>query len=311
MTNDMQKTPTRRIGILAYDGVQMSAVLGLADVFSVASRIGAPLGGVGFATTVLVRGDLRKEALDVVIVPPSLSGARGAGEVLAHSWLQKQAAGGVLVCSVCAGAFWLGHAGLLDGRPVTTHWALEVEFMRAFPAALLAPEHMLIDDGNLITAGGVMAWVDLGLHLVERFAGSEIMARTARHLLVDPPRRAQSHYQRFEPEMAHGDTNILAVQRSLEAQIGGPVSVAQMAARASCSNRSLLRRFKAATGFSPMQYVQRLRIERARGFLERGKLPVGEIGYRLGYQDSSAFIRVFRQITGLSPAAYRKRFYCV
>jgi len=309
MTNTMQKKTIKRIGILAYGGAQMSAVLGLADVFLVATRIGVPLGGVGFEATVLAPDDLGNSGFDVVIVPPSLSGARGAGEGQAHAWLQKQAAGG-LVCSVCAGAFWLGHAGLLDGRPVTTHWALEVEFMRAFPSARLAPEHMLIDDGTLITAGGVMAWVDLGLHLVERFAGGEIMARTARHLLVDPPRRAQSHYQRFEPEMAHGDANILAVQRWLEGQIGGPVSVEQMAARASCSPRSLLRRFKAATGFSPMQYVQRLRMERARGELERGRLPVGEIAYRLGYQDSSAFIRVFRQITGLSPTAYRKRFYC-
>jgi len=298
-----------QIGILAYEGAQMSAVLGLADVFLVATRIGAPLGGVGFETTVLAQADLSKGGFDVVIVPPSLSGARGAGETEVHAWLQKQALGGLL-CSVCAGAFWLGHAGLLDARPVTTHWALEVEFIRAFPAAQLASEHMLIDDGNLITAGGVMAWVDLGLHLVERFAGGEIMTRTARHLLVDPPRRAQSHYQRFEPAMAHGDANILAVQRWLEGQIGDAVSVGQMAARASCSPRSLLRRFKVATGFSPMQYVQRLRIERARGELERGRLPVSEIGYRLGYQDSSAFIRVFRQITGLSPAAYRKRFYC-
>ena len=310
MTNIMQKTPIKRIGILAYGGVQMSAVLGLADVFSVASRIGEPLGWVGFEVKVLAQEGIDEGAFDVIIVPPSLSGVRGEGEQRVHSWLQKQAASGALVCSVCAGAFWLGYAELLDGRPVTTHWALEVEFTRAFPAAQLASEHMLIDDGNLITAGGVMAWVDLGLHLVDRFAGGDIMARTARHLLVDPPRRAQSHYQRFEPEMAHGDANILFVQRWLEGQIDGAVSIGHMAGRASCSNRSLLRRFKAATGFSPMQYVQRLRIERARGYLERGRLPVGEIGYRLGYQDSSAFIRVFRQITGLSPAAYRKRFYC-
>jgi len=309
MTNNMQKSPNTRVGILAYDAVQMSAVLGLVDVFAVAARIGEPL-GAAVLEGVVVRPDQALGAFDVVIIPPSLNASRAAPEVATLQWIDRQAKSGALMCSVCAGAFLLGHAGLLDGRPVTTHWALEAEFGKAFPKAELNPEEMLIDDGSLITAGGVMAWVDLGLHLVARFAGGEVMAKTARHLLVDPPRRAQSHYKRFQPVMTHGDAGMLSVQRWLEGQIAAPVTVAAMARYAGCSARSLLRRFARATGLSPHQYLQQIRIERARGFLERGQLPVGEVAYRVGYQDISAFNRVFRQLTGLTPSAYRKRFYC-
>lgn len=309
MTNNMQKETNLTAGLLAYEGVQMSAVLGLADVFKVAARIGVPLGAKGLAAAVLPYDALSDGRLDVVIVPPGIDGARGQDDAGTHAWLRAQAGQGALMCSVCAGAYWLGHAGLLSGRSVTTHWALADDFARAFPAVMVAAGHMLIDDGDLITAGGVMAWVDLGLHLVERVMGGEVMARTARHLLVDPPRRAQSHYQRFMPARGHGDSQILMLQNWLDNAFARPVSNVEMALRAGCSERSLLRRFSKATGLNPHQYVQQLRIERARGMLERGRLPVDEVSFRVGYHDTSAFVRVFRQITGLSPGAYRKRFF--
>ncbi len=287
----------------------MSAVLGLVDVFAVAARLGGPLGAAALEG-VLVRPDQTPGAFDVVIIPPSLTASRDAPAANTLHWIEMQAKSGALMCSVCAGAFLLGHAGLLNGRPVTTHWALEAEFSKAFPQAELNPEQMLIDDGGLITAGGIMAWVDLGLHLVARFAGREVMAKTARHLLVDPPRRIQSHYKRFQPVLTHGDAGVLSVQRWLEERVAAPVTVADMAQHAGCAERSLLRRFDRATGLSPHKYLQHIRMERARGYMERGVLAVGVVAHRVGYQDIAAFNRVFRQVTGLTPSAYRKRFYC-
>jgi len=213
-----------------------------------------------------------------------------------------------MLCSACAGAFWLGHAGLLKGRPATTHWALEAEFQEAFPLVQLHPEHLLIDDGDVVTAGGVMAWLDLGLFLVERWQGSEIVTLTARYLLIDPSGREQRNYRSFRPDLAHGDAAILKVQHWLAANLEADPGIEHLARTAGMSSRTFQRHFKSATGLAPRTYIQSLRIERARGLLERTRLTVSEIGWRVGYQDVTAFGRVFRLETGVTARTYRTRF---
>ncbi len=150
----------------------MSAVLGLCDLFTIANRYGN--GGVRLVVTQVNEGALLDPALgsfDAVIVPPSLHQARGRDAKSIQTWLWAQHASGALMCSVCAGAFWLGHSGLLKGRSVTTHWALEEEFRTTFPDVQLNAEHLLIDDNDIVTAGGLMAWLDLGLFIVKRWLG--------------------------------------------------------------------------------------------------------------------------------------------
>lgn len=135
MTTLVPDTPSpARIALIAYDGVQMSAVLGLGDIFEVANRCARDLGDTMITHTIL-RPPFPPDdmAVNAVVLPPNISGDRGQGDMALHGWIKARHAAGSVLCSACAGAFWIGHAGLLDGRPATTHWALEEEFRAAFP----------------------------------------------------------------------------------------------------------------------------------------------------------------------------------
>jgi len=302
--------PDRSLAIIAYPGAQEAAVLGLADLLDTANRISRRQDGLVIDVQTLRPGELppRSVVYDAMILPPNRSGARGERDRDLHDWIRERHGAGTLTASVCAGLFWLGHAGLLASRPVTTHWALEDEVRATFPEADLQPEHLLIDDNDIVTAGGMMAWVDLGLFFVERWQGVDVLTSTARHLLIDPGKREQRNYRSFRPNLNHGDEAILALQLWMEGHVQDDLSVDALAGRTKLSGRTFLRRFKAATGSSPNTYVQALRVEKARGLLERTRDPVSAVGWAAGYQDISAFGRVFRSVTGLSAVEYRRRF---
>ncbi|MCC0031600.1 MAG: helix-turn-helix domain-containing protein [Brucellaceae bacterium] len=308
MTNNMRDTPNPvRVGLVAYDGVQMSAVLGMADMLAVANRYGQ--GATPMESSVLLPDGLpADEGFDALVIPPNLTGRRGADDRRLHGFIRQQMAGGAIICSACAGAFWLGHAGVLDHRPVTTHWALEEEFRDAFPLAQLHAEHILVDDHDIVTAGGVMAWIDLGLHLVRRWLGPAVVSQVCRHMLIDPQGREQRNYRSFRPRLDHGDQAIRALQGWMEAHVAGDLGVAALARKAGLAERTLQRRFSAATGLALSTYVQELRVEKARGLLERSAMPVNEICWAVGYEDPSAFSRLFKAISGVSAGDYRKRF---
>ncbi|SFI52425.1 GlxA family transcriptional regulator [Jannaschia pohangensis] len=309
MTNHLQNLPNASvsIAILAYEGVQMSAVLGLEDLFLIANRHAARTGSVLLRVETLAADQLRG-TFAVVIVPPNLSGARGDGDAQVHAFLRAEHRAGATICSACAGIFWLAGAGLLRGREVTTHWALEAEFAARCPEAALQTDRILIDDDDIVTAGGMMAWIDLGLFVVERFGGPEAMTFVARHLLVDPRGRQQSNYRTFRPAVAHDDAAVLTLQHWMEGHVDADLSVRALALRAGCSERTFIRRFKAATGLPPNRYVQTLRIETARSLLEQSGRTIQDIGWSVGYQDISAFGRVFKSVTGTTPGDYRTRF---
>lgn len=301
--------PFVRIALVAYDGVQDSAVFGLGDVLNVANRF-AVQPGIGPITHETVRPGNLTDGMqfDAVVLPPNLSGARGSEDGELIDWIAARHRDGATLCSACAGAFWLGHAGVLDGRPVTTHWALEDEFRAVFPRALLHPEHLLIDDHDIVTAGGMMAWVDLGLYLVRRWLGPEIVSRTCRQMLIDPHGREQRNYRSFRPRLDHGDAPIRALQQWLEENAAEDLALPALARRAGLSVRTLQRRFPAATGLPVGGYVQELRIEKARGLLERTTMPVSAICWAVGYEDAATFSRLFRSICGISASEYRRRF---
>lgn len=223
-------------------------------------------------------------------------------------WLREQHQRGVTLCSVCAGAFVLAHCGLLDGRTVTTHWYLAQELAEHFPAVQVDAGRLVVDDGDIVTAGGLMAWLDLGLALVNRLLGPSVAAHTARFLVVDPGRHSQRHFADFAPGFSHGDEAVLKVQRWLQEQAFNSVTLADMAANAGLGERTFLRRFRSATGFRPTEYVQRLRMGKARELLELTQRTVDQIAWDVGYQDPGAFRQVFRKVVGLTPRDYRQRF---
>ncbi len=297
------------LAIVAYEGSQQSALHGLGEMFDVANRLVDEDTGQQVAHQILMPSDVENlDKADAIILPPNLSGKRGDDDRALHHWIVHQHLAGTIICSACAGSFWLGHAGILDGRPATTHWALEEDFRSHFPKVHLTPEHILVDDNDIVTAGGVMAWMDLGIHLIGRWLGPTVVSQTCRQMLIDPTGREQRNYRSFRPNMAHKNRTIRALQIWMEGNIEEDLSVGALAFQAGLSVRSLHRKFLNSTGLSVNRYVQELRVERAKGLLELTALTVSEICWKVGYKDVSAFNRLFRSISGLSAGEYRQRF---
>lgn len=309
------------VGLVLYAGCQMAMVHGITDLFAIASMFSAARGGPTIrvshwtmdAENRLARshdtapGEPGEPA--IIIAPGRLTGPPDAEEAAPYArWLLNRHAGGAVLASTCGGAFLLASTGLLAGRPATTHWAFADAFRARFPEVLVDPDRMVIEDGDIVTAGGLMAWTDLGVRLVDRLLSPTVMIETAKFLLIDPTGREQRHYSSFAPRLTHGDETILKVQHWLQARSGRPTSVVDMAQEARLEERTFLRRFKAATGLKPIEYVQHLRIGKARELLEFTRRPVDQIAWSIGYEDASAFRRVFHRILGLSPGEYRSRF---
>ncbi|KQW30253.1 AraC family transcriptional regulator [Rhizobium sp. Root274] len=247
--------------------------------------------------------------LGYVIAPPSIvMPAQMQPMPVAARWMATHHKEGATIASICAGAFVLAETGLVNGRRVTTHWAFSEELAARYPKLELAAEQMVIDDGDIMTAGGILAWTDLGLTLVEKLLGVGTMLATARFLLVDPPRRNQDIYKAFIPKFDHGDTAILNVQHHVHAQAAEAHDISELAGRAGLAERTFLRRFVKATGLRPTEYLQQIRIMKARDALETTNLPVEQIAWNVGYSDVTAFRRVFLRVTSLTPTQYRQRF---
>lgn len=305
-----------RIGILLYPGAQNSAALGLVDLFGIAGRMACdteqdtPQLQVHLLEAETVPNDPSKTICDVLILPPSLESPISAETATPLArWLRARHAEGTVLASICGGAFLLGETGLLKGRTVTTHWAYADTFRERFPAAVLDVDRLLIDGGDIISAGGLMAWTDLGLKLVERYLGPMVMAQTARMLLIDPPGREQRYYSGFAPKMTHGDGAILRAQHFLHERDGKEARLAVLAKQAGLEERTFLRRFHKATGMTAVDYAQRLRVTKAQELLQFSRVPVERIAWEVGYSDPGAFRKIFHRIVGLTPGEYRQRFH--
>ena len=315
------------IGLLLYPGAQTSAITGLTDLFVVANRLSAERGGPSArelrASHWRVRADAdqltrvfdthqhlsQHERLAALILPPSLDAEPWGKTYRSHArWITSQHAQGTVVCSICAGAFLLAETGLLNGRSATTHWVHADRLSQLFPEIRVNSDKLMIDDGDVITAGGLMAWVDLGLQLIQRWIGPSIMMATAHFFLVDAAGREQRFYSPFAPRLEHGDAAALQVQHWLQLHYAERVTVDAMAVRAKLGERTFLRRFRNATGLKPNEYLQHVRIAKAREALEFSMQSVNEIAWKIGYEDPGAFRKIFNRIVGLSPGEYRKRF---
>jgi len=248
-------------------------------------------------------------APDIVIVPASQIAPMEQGR--APAWVEHIRARhgeGAVVAAVCGGVFLLAETGLLRSRRATTHWMFAEELGRRHPDILVQPDRLVIDDGDLVTAGGVLAWADLGLSLVERFLGPTAMRTTAHFMLFDASGREQRMYSNFSPPLRHGDRAILAVQHFMQTQLSGALTVEALAGRARLGERTFLRRFGRATGMSPGEYLQRLRVARTREMLEFTSDTVEQIASAVGYEDTGGLRKAFRRVVGLSPSQYRLRF---
>jgi transcriptional regulator GlxA family with amidase domain len=222
--------------------------------------------------------------------------------------LQRQARRGKLVAGVCTGVAMLAEAGLLDGRPATTHWAIADAFRARYPRVRWQPELFITESDNLFCGGGVYAALDLCLHLVERLAGYEAARHCGRALLIDAPRTWQAGYAAPPLAARHQDQPIRRVQDALHERFREAVTVEAMARSAGMSTRNFTRRFKQATGEPPLAYLHKLRIDCAKHLLETDFKSVQQVCYEVGYEDQAHFRQLFKRHTGLTPTEYKARF---
>ncbi len=245
-----------------------------------------------------------------IIFIPVLFGDRetAAADHELCSWLRACHAQGTIICAVCAGVFMVAQSGLLNGRSATTHWNLAAEFSNRYPQVVLKKERMIIDEGDIITAGGVTAFIDLALYMVGRFGSPELATTLSKRLLIDPARQLQTPYFGAHFNTTHQDEKILKVQRWMAENLTECLSIALLAGEGGLGERTFARRFKKATGDTPLEYLQSLRIAKARSLLETTSKPVEAILATTGYTDMSSFRKLFKRSTGMTPAAYRKKF---
>jgi transcriptional regulator GlxA family with amidase domain len=227
------------------------------------------------------------------------------------AWLRDQHRGGALLASACTGVLLLAETGLLDGWDATIHWAFAPTFRRNYPDIRLRPREVLVTAGDrkeLVMTGGVMSWHDLALHLIARYVGPTAAQGMARMLMLEWHGEGQAPYIGFAPRLDHGDAVVARLQRWLEENHAVASPVEEMVDQSGVARRTLERRFRKATGHSPIRYVQNLRMAEARRRLERTGLSVEQISRDVGYENTAYFSRVFRRVTRLTPGAYRRKF---
>jgi transcriptional regulator GlxA family with amidase domain len=341
MTYSMPNRPSLRlwrkimahITLLAYPNCNMSGIAGTIDAFAIAnlwyqrgSEPGAERAPLFSWDIVTVDGEPVQgcnriniqphcsihdvNATDFILIPGFLPPFDFIGNVPEDitAWIKHWHDQDTMIGTVCTGTFFLAETGLLDGKAATTNWSFARYFQKLYPNVYLKPEQILTRDGGVICSGATTAFLDLCLYLIEKFGSSELADRCARSLLLEPNRGSQSPFVIFDYQKNHVDEKVLAAQTYMEGNFTLTISLEALASDLGISPRHFKRRFKRATGDSPLGYLQRIRIEAAKQKLETTMETVDEITLQVGYEDSNSFRRLFKKYTGLSPRAYRDRF---
>jgi transcriptional regulator GlxA family with amidase domain len=252
--------------------------------------------------------DIRKT--DLIFVPTTGISLDDAVERNADivPWLRRWHKHGAEIASVCSGVELVAAAGLLDGKRATTHWALAERLRQRYPKVKWMPELMVTEDHGFYCGGGVHAALDLSLYLVEKFCGHEVAMQSAKAMLIETPRAWQAGFAIVPLKTEHKDDAIFTAQEWLHENFQRSFPLEATARRVGMSVRNFVRRFKQATGDSPLIYLQKLRIAAAKRLLEGKHRTIQEISDAVGYEDVAFFRNLFQRHTGVSPSAYREKF---
>ena len=274
-----------------------------------ASADGGPVpcdGGIQIQPNVALK-DVRKT--DLIFVPTT---GLNIDDVERNApivpWLKRRSMRGVAIASVCSGVGLVAAAGLLDGKRATTHWGLAERFREKYPKVKWMPELMVTEDGGFYCGGGVNASLDLSIYLVERFCGHEVAMQTAKALLIETQRAWQAGFAIVPLKTDHTDDTISSAQEWMHKNFAKSFSLEDLAERVGMSMRNFVRRFKQATGDTPLIYLQKLRVAAAKRMLENNHRTMPEISAAVGYQDVVFFRSLFQRHTGILPSEYRERF---
>jgi transcriptional regulator GlxA family with amidase domain len=223
-------------------------------------------------------------------------------------WISKQYKKGAEVASLCLGAFLLASTGLLNGKECSTHWLMANEFREMFPEVTLVDGRVVTEQNGLYSSGGATSYWSLLLHLVEKYAGRDMAIMASKVYALEIDRKSQSPFIMFNGQKEHVDEPIREAQDYIESRVSERISVGELALRFAIGRRHFERRFKKATKNTPVEYIQRVKIEAAKKHFETSRKNVNEVMYDVGYSDSKAFRTMFKKITGLSPLDYKNKY---
>ena len=223
-------------------------------------------------------------------------------------WIRDQYHNGAEVASVCTGAFLLASSGLLDGRSCSTHWAFAEVFRKMFPEIDLQPDRLITDENGIYTNGGAYSFLNLVIYLVEKYFDRETAIFCSKVFQIDMDRHSQSPFIIFAGQKSHGDKVVMQAQTYIESNFHQKISINELVSQFAVSRRNFDRRFIKATGNTPTEYAQRVKMEAAKKSFETSGKNIKEVMYETGYSDIKAFREVFRRITGMSPMEYRLRY---
>ena len=223
-------------------------------------------------------------------------------------WINHQYKNGAEIASMCSGAFLLAATGLLDGRNCSTHWIEIEKFRQMFPNVIVVEDKIITDEKGIYTNGGGYSFLNLMLYLAEKIFDRQIAVFCSKVFQIDIERTTQSQFTIFHIQKGHGDELISKAQAYIEENIEEKISFEKLASMLAISRRNFDRRFVKATGNTPVEYLQRVKVEAAKKELEKGRKTIFEIMNDVGYVDDKAFREVFKKVTGLSPLEYRNKY---
>jgi transcriptional regulator GlxA family with amidase domain len=312
----------REIGLVLYPGAQLAAVQGLTDLFNIANRFHADMMRSQRAPLRITHWNASENEISclfssepeetpkpgILILPPTLGSLPDVSTCEAIGrWLVEHHARGVSLVTICSGIFLVAPTGLLDGKMVSTHRICAPTLRDNFPNIGVDVEQRMIEHPDILTAGGFMAWVDVAFVLIERLLGEFVRAQTAHFVLSGHSAAMASRFNACVSSRKHGDSAVQRAQEFVHMRDGQGISLQSMASAAHLERRTLFRRFRNATGMTPIEYCRAVRTARARELLEGGDMPLKEVAESLGYVDASSFARAFRNSHGVPPGAYRKQ----
>ncbi|MFD0749871.1 GlxA family transcriptional regulator [Mucilaginibacter calamicampi] len=246
-----------------------------------------------------------------LVIIPSLNanfekGGKGNTEII--DWIVNQYKNGAEIATMCSGAFMLASTGLLDGRSCSTHWNYANLFRTLYPDVNLQPDELITDENGIYTNGGAYSFLNLALYLVEKYYDRKTAIFCSKVFQIEMDRQSQSPFIIFRGQKQHNDEMVKEAQAYIESQLTEKISIETLSSKFSVGRRNFDRRFIKATGNTPIEYMQRVKVESAKRAFETTRKSINEIMYEVGYSDLKAFREVFRKFTGVSPLVYRSKY---
>lgn len=306
-----------KIGILIFENVLKSAAYGIEELFLMNNKYCKSKNEKDIETTFISLEDSKyfdisllnfEDFYDVIIIPPLLNDYECNANQTIIDWLIFQHSKGTILATACIGSFVLAKTNLLNGKKATTHWAYEDKFIKEFPSVLVDTDKILIDEKDIITAGGVNAYIDLCLYIIEKAHSNRTATQLANLMVIDKGRDSQKSYKSFSTIYLYDDEEIKTSIEWMKENLQEQISVLTLAKMIHTTEKTYTRRFNKAINKSPIQYLKTLRIEKAKELLISTNKSFSDITFEVGYFDENSFRKYFKKETSLNPKEYRKRF---